>query len=361
MSAAAIATFRIPSSIGTTSPGAINKAIGAEITLAFSVDQSFTALLLECQDCSASIGSFYAYSTKYGARSKLPSDISLHNQMTSRKCQQHFQARCQHGTVTGQAKNSRKRPAATTGSASDVIEIIDDDRSSTHSVNDAALITSLDESDSQSEAQHPAQFSSPVLQLSPATESESLSEPNVTPLGLQLEPAAKKQRCTSAAPVTSPAEPSQRLNQNSDSGVTTAANPSDVEPSLPFKPTAFERDAIPALLQVTRQETLAACTKYKLEVLELDRAGTEVLCTNILASWVTTSSTFMRWCSQHKKRHTYEAADEFMKECRQKKTTRHNRVLRIIFELLRVHHRQTCFTPDMFHLPNWAGANVFHW
>jgi hypothetical protein len=113
MSAAAISTFRIPSSSGT-SPGVINKAIGAAMACAFSVDQGYASLLLECQDCGASIGSFYAYSTKYGARSKLPSGISVHNQMISRKCQQHF--RVQHGHLDA-TKRSRKRPTGHHGTS----------------------------------------------------------------------------------------------------------------------------------------------------------------------------------------------------------------------------------------------------
>ena len=353
---AAIATFRIPSS-SDTSPGAINKAIGSAITPVLPSDQGFTSLLLECQDCGASFGSFHAYSTKYGARSKLPVSVSLHNQMASRKCQHHFQAH--HGV----AKESRKRQAREF-----------DDRRSIRSNDRLVMITSL-ESNSQPESQQ-----SPQNPLSPlnapkflsASEFESPSEliQNAEPLELQLEPVAKKQRCDSRseshAPAPSPAGPSQRpeSDQHSDTGVPAAASPSFGvnELSLPFDLTAFERDAIPALLQVTRQEILAACTEHKREVLELDGTATETLCSNILIAWVTTSSTFTNWCSQQNKPRTNKAADEFMKECRQKKTTRCNRMLRIVFEHLCTHHRQTCRMPVWkFDLPTWAVADFFHW
>ena len=175
---AAIATFRIPSS-SDTSPGAINKAIGSAITLVLPSDQGFTSLLLECQDCGASFGSFHAYSTKYGARSKLPVSVSLHNQMVSRKCQNHFQAH--HGVV----KKSRKRQASESS----------DDQSSIRSNDGRVMITSL-ESDSQTESQQhsPKDPLSPLSARQLPSECESLSEPNAESLVLQLEPAVKKQR-----------------------------------------------------------------------------------------------------------------------------------------------------------------------
>jgi hypothetical protein len=157
------------------------------------------------------------------------------------------------------------------------------------------------------------------------------------------EPVAKKQRIVQ---VTLPSE----------------AQPTPAEPSLPFELTAFERDAIPALLQVTRQEILATSTTHKLEVLELDGAGIQALCSNILTAWVTSSQAFSIWCGQYKKPLGIGAAQEFMDECRQKETTRLNRMLRIIFEQLRAHHRQTCRMPDWkCDLPTWAYATVFRW
>ena len=352
---AAIATFRIPSS-SDTSPGAINKAIGSAITLVLPSDQGFTSLLLECQDCGASFGSFHAYSTKYGTRSKLPVSVSLHNQMVSRKCQNHFQAH--HDVV----KKSRKRQARE----------LSDDQSSIRSNDGRVMITSL-ESDSQTESQHsPKGPLSPLSarQLPLRSECESLSESNAESLVQQLDPVAKKQRCDSrsesdaSAPSSAGTTQSQRPDQHSDMGVPSGASPSfDVnELSLPFKLTAFERDAIPALLQVTRQEISAACTESKREMLELDGTGTETLCSNILIAWVTTSPTFTSWCSQHNKLRTNKTADEFLKECRQKMMMRPNRMLRMIYENLRAYHRQTCrMSCWKCNLPTWAVADVFRW
>ena len=159
---------------------------------------------------------------------------------------------------------------------------------------------------------------------------------------------------------------SQGSGQHSDhTGVPSGASPSfDVnELSLPFELTAFERDAFPALLQMTRQEISAACTESKREILELDGTGIETLCSNILIAWVTTSPTFTSWCSQHNKPRTnVNTADEFLKECRQKMTMRLNRMLRVIYEHLRAHHRQTCrMSLWKCDLPTWAVADVFRW
>ena len=342
------ATFRIPSS-SDTSPGAINKAIGSAITLVLPSDQGFASLLLECQDCGASFGSFHTCSTKYGARSKLPVSVSLHNQMVSRKCQNHFQAH--HGMV----KKSRKRQAGE----------LSDDQSSIRSNDGRVMITSL-ESDSQTESQHsPKDPLSPlsVRQLPLRSECESLSESNAESLVLQLDLVAKKQRCDSRSESDASAPSSAGTTQSQGPDPSGASPSFDVnELSLPFDLTAFERDAIPALLQVTRQEISAACTESNREMLELDGTGTETLCSNILIAWVTTSPTFTSWCSQHNKPRTNTAADEFMNECRQKKKTRSNRMLRLILEYLRAYHPQSCrMTCWRCDLPTWAVANLFRW
>ena len=356
---ASIPTFRIPSSTNT-SPGVINKLIGAAVTLAFSADQSFTSLLLECHDCGASIDTFHAYSTKYGARSQLPVSISLHNQMTSRKCQRHFQPHLELAGKPIQVKKSRKRrqPAVSAdhgsrdGSAAA-------DRSPSRS-DDIQSSGSTPESDSQSQGSAwPRQSPVPspeldivvIMSLDSASElDESHAETESTAVSpvfaRNSELVLKKQRTDSDVLVTLPSE----------------AQPTPVEPCLPFKLTAFERDAIPALLQVTRQEILATCTEYKMEVLELDGAGTQTLCMNILTAWVTSSQAFSSWCGQHKKPPTIDAAQKFMDECRQKKTMRKNRILRIIFEQLRAHHRQTCRMPAWkWDLPTWTYATDFPW
>ena len=112
MSTTAALTYFIPVSVDT-SPGDINKAIGQTL----SSTQAYEEWTLACQSCNAIIDKFFAYSTDYGARSKLPPAVSLHNQMASRKCRRHFQH--QHGF----AKESRKRSAEAMREQQDASEL----------------------------------------------------------------------------------------------------------------------------------------------------------------------------------------------------------------------------------------------